>query len=294
MRIFDQIRQPGAVLNMAGSDLVRHPLGPVADSLREGVAGTTRVIADDCASWFWKADRDDWNLSEHFGPLRLPYPQMWIEWRMPRKILVLGEWTDSRGTDAFAVLIHENSPTNEAPEGTYKTLNVAWITQGSGLLVIFPLTHLIHVNESGSVLGQDVTHSKDFDSSQAFELAANFCPAFLAIGLMNCKNVQVREEGPPPKLARATRKRHGVTPLRYHVISLPSRPSVRSNAEAKQAAGAAMPLHLVRGHFKTYTADAPLLGSHTGTYWWGWQSRGNKSAGEVRKHYTVGPRDGAT
>lgn len=40
-----------------------------------------------------------------------------------------------------------------------------------------------------------------------------------------------------------------------------------------------MALHRVRGHFKTFTADRPLLGQHVGTYWWGWQIRGKAENG---------------
>ena len=46
-------------------------------------------------------------------------------------------------------------------------------------------------------------------------------------------------------------------------------------------------LHICRGHFKTFTSDAPLLGRFTGTYWWTPQVRGSKSAGTVIKDYRV-------
>jgi hypothetical protein len=45
--------------------------------------------------------------------------------------------------------------------------------------------------------------------------------------------------------------------------------------------------YLARGHFKTYTPDAPLLGRHVGTYWWEPQVRGRKELGSVVKDYAL-------
>ncbi|MGX9900770.1 hypothetical protein ACW0JT_14530 [Arthrobacter sp. SA17] len=45
--------------------------------------------------------------------------------------------------------------------------------------------------------------------------------------------------------------------------------------------------HLARGHFKTFTEGAPLLGKHAGTYWWGWQVRGQEGSGVIEKTYTL-------
>lgn len=45
--------------------------------------------------------------------------------------------------------------------------------------------------------------------------------------------------------------------------------------------------HLARGHFKTFTEDAPLLGKHVGTYWWGRQLRGQEGRGVIEKTYTL-------
>lgn len=45
-----------------------------------------------------------------------------------------------------------------------------------------------------------------------------------------------------------------------------------------------------RGRFKTFTEDAPLLGKHMGTYWWGWQVRGQEGSGVMEKTYTFRSR----
>lgn len=39
--------------------------------------------------------------------------------------------------------------------------------------------------------------------------------------------------------------------------------------------------------FHALTEDAPLLPKHVGTYWWGWQVRGQGGKGSIDKVYTL-------
>lgn len=48
-------------------------------------------------------------------------------------------------------------------------------------------------------------------------------------------------------------------------------------------------LHMMRGHFKTYTPEAPLFGKRVGTWWWQPGLRGNVEKGIVLKDYAVEP-----
>lgn len=45
--------------------------------------------------------------------------------------------------------------------------------------------------------------------------------------------------------------------------------------------------HMCRGHFKTYTEDAPLFGKYAGTFWWQPQARGKAENGTITKDYSV-------
>jgi hypothetical protein len=58
---------------------------------------------------------------------------------------------------------------------------------------------------------------------------------------------------------------------------------------AKSGTHRATTLHRVRGHFKTFTAERPLMGKHVGTCWWGWQLRGdpNPNRGIVTSDYQI-------
>jgi hypothetical protein len=60
-----------------------------------------------------------------------------------------------------------------------------------------------------------------------------------------------------------------------------------SAGNAGEAAESTGRRHLARGHFKTFTEDAPLLGKHVGTYWWSWQVRGQEGSGVIEKTYTL-------
>jgi hypothetical protein len=49
----------------------------------------------------------------------------------------------------------------------------------------------------------------------------------------------------------------------------------------------ALPLHLVIGHFATYTGAAPLFGKWVGQFWVPQHPRGYKAFGEIRHRYEV-------
>lgn len=107
---------------------------------------------------------------------------------------------------------------------------------------------------------------------------------FFSLALMNCRNVSLRER----------RGGAGVTSTRptgdaFHEVVIDG--NSRGTAGARGGADGEGPgrRHLARGHFKTFTEDAPLLGKHVGTYWWGWQVRGQEGQGQIEKAYTLKP-----
>src|SRR5207249_11339731 len=85
---------------------------------------------------------------------------------------------------------------------------------------------------------------------------------------MNCRNIVMEEVAPTGQRARIRRRE----PPLYSYKVLKVRPfSRRRNS---QRAGElsdvteSVAIHWRRGHFKHYTADRPLLGRHTGLFWW--------------------------
>lgn len=109
-------------------------------------------------------------------------------------------------------------------------------------------------------------------------------PAMYCISLMNCKNVATTTATQVSRSSnKAVRKRE--PKITYHTIVLPQK--VRGGGGHGGGTHATPALHKVRGHFKHYSADAPLFGKHVGTYWWPWQVRGSKDSGISVADYSL-------
>jgi hypothetical protein len=117
-------------------------------------------------------------------------------------------------------------------------------------------------------------------------------PVQLSISFMHCKNVELRPVTPAAKLSRKHQKKHGHELVRYHVLNVEPIRRVLDSYRKGNREDLRHALHICRGHFKTFTPDAPLLGRGVGTYWWAPHIRGSKETGIVLKDYRVGaPRE---
>lgn len=217
---------------------------------------------------------------DSFGPQRLPFPVMWIE---------------------FAVH-HRQSPDELAPLAAY----VMETDYGYGIAFfrLMPDGHVystvlieqVSVDEQGKVTGMQAEwavnqeHRKGMpepDDEDDFAMVNISMPVLWAIGLMNCRNVHTVEVTPEPRRTKKQRRPRRAG-LSYHTIVLPSvRYSPASAVNPEPGTLSDQPLHMVRGHTKTYTAEAPLLGKHVGTFWWGYQVRGSKDNGEIVSDYKM-------
>lgn len=114
--------------------------------------------------------------------------------------------------------------------------------------------------------------------------------AFMTLSLLHCKNVSLRQQLPPGAEARKFRKKHGVEMSRFHTLTI--RPT--GSRMAREARPGSDPLdlraqHIRRGHFRTYTPEAPLFGKWTGTYFVAAHVVGDRELGTVDKRYRVQP-----
>lgn len=111
-------------------------------------------------------------------------------------------------------------------------------------------------------------------------------PVILALGFMNCRNVTLSDAPPVPRRSakHAHRQR---TPLRYQLLDIEPMRRVLNTEGQAHSKGLRHALHICRGHFKTFTDEAPLFGKITGTYWWTPQVRGAAERGVVVKDYRV-------
>ncbi len=116
--------------------------------------------------------------------------------------------------------------------------------------------------------------------------------ALFAVSLMHCKNVDVEEVEPPERLSKRNQQRHGTPLVSYRVLEVGAMTRTLDRDGRSSEVGLGGALHICRGHFKTFTEDAPLFGSRTGTYWWADHVRGDAALGQVDKSYKVQVVDG--
>ena len=112
-------------------------------------------------------------------------------------------------------------------------------------------------------------------------------PLLFAISLMHCRNVSLRTVQPAQSVSRKAQRRRGHPLLRYQVLEISPMRRILDTEGAATTKGLGHALHICRGHFKTYTREAPLFGKHVGRYWWPDVARGTPARGAVTSDYRV-------
>lgn len=271
------------------------------------VKDAERVRADEPAQWYFLDESvDDWSLGgKQYGPLRLPYPAMWVEWSAPQEYRAEGR-TARNPNSSYALACREVdkeellaelarlAPVAEARRNLMWASRVVHchvyaMSRQTGLVYVMG-TVLIGTDDLGAYKGMfRMTYGRYAPEDNAIlgqSLAEASRPGLIAVGLMNCRNVEISHPM-SPRLRKTGPRVKRMPRLSFRTIRLPL-PASASTASKAEVAQNAMPFHMVRGHFKTYTEDAPLMGRFTGTYWWGAQARGSKANGIVKKDYAVG------
>lgn len=161
---------------------------------------------------------------------------------------------------------------------------IDWTGQGWVAFEILPIRddgHSLGISALLSVNNYENNENGEIESA----LSGASRLALFAISLTHCKNVEmVDEEEHVSRQVRRHKERRGEPLLTYKVLKV--RPS-KSGRSAATESGELTALHTCRGHFKTYTDEAPLFGHITGTYWWSDHVRGSIKAGAVVKDYEV-------
>lgn len=295
-------RMPAAELALrVGSDIEwpDHPIGTLDPSYYLRSPDMAIVEAQLPASLYYESPQDLFDFRKDFGLLRMPFPRMWFEWTLPDTFRAGSETIsfEHAAGARIAVLLDEvpamhgvpSSVTRPIPEH-FNRIDVrvyARYPQRPGSLTLLPVMRSIFVDEGRYITSINMNVEPHRSSPTEHEPhPTRFYPAFLALSLMNCKNVtteragMIVHRGPKPR----GRHRREVARLDFHTIVLPGMSGARpGTAEYDEA----MSRHRVRGHFKTYTEESPLFGKNVGTYWWGWQVRGDVSAGITTTDYRI-------
>lgn len=303
------------LLEMVKQDEVRHEL------LTEAVFFDAGIACD----LYWQGRKDYYVLGEDFGPMRPPYPVMWVEWTIPNSVVIDGKREERGGRTQHGALV--TSWTQNTAEMTIDTwrnyrgidnteTRGQWreqveklqaraidmttvqclyyaVDERSGEVVFIPYGKQISLDPDGNYIEQtsvNLTPKGPDYSTETLRIlkeASDPNVVWMTLNLVNCRNVTTRQVG--SALSRSGReKRQGMPTKRYHTIVLPGMSYRYAGGRRSRNEEAQMAAHRVRGHFATYTAEAPLFGKHVGTYWWGWHIRGSKEHGEVVSDYKLG------
>lgn len=251
---------------------------------------------------------------EGFGPVRPGADSVWIEGT------VSGGLFTERGVTRIGAMVHQSRsrsaltrpsyvPTSKqyfiepyvrdsdglsrsaGPEVTFRISEdgrIEWIkflvSQSALSLGVSrnPFAELCTEEDPIQTNGPEVEFSvtgSEFELSRAVALRALF-----SLALVNCKNVSLRE--------RKYSVARGEGPLggSFHELLIGTSQTSSSGKPGLEAA--ANRAHLARGHFKTFTPESPLMGRHIGTYWWGWQVRGDADIGTITKTYSLSGKKG--
>lgn len=281
----------------------------LAPESTEALATVPVIVADNVAEFYYAGtDQEEWEIEKDFPNLAPPFEQFWIEAARPSRII----------SEEFGVLKPTNIPSRWGgyfssmrnpdrigdPRWEWTINAVLWSTFKGVREVVGPLgVYGVFVDKGGApaAIGRpsagyvmlfrhkDGTGQLMGGTEDVFInfIAGLIKPFLLSISFMHCKNVERREITQPPALNKKWERKHGRPLVRYHVLDIDPMKKVLRDEGRSAETGLKKALHICRGHFATYTEDAPLFGRLTGTFWKPQHVRGSATEGVVVKDYNV-------
>lgn len=265
--------------------------------MRKELADSHFVRCDAIANGVWRDHMPNLNPPRHTptwhlnAPYRPPFDKMWIEWTVAPELRNAAQIPISDiavGIRVIPIEEWDNAPKGLPDDAAVGVIVEKFLKSQPGYdTVMWVGTDNIWVGRDGRFINamyiRETLHKGLTEEAFQTSLTQFMRPAFSAIALMNCKNVALVPEAAPrrPKKSKPDR----IPRIQFHTIHVPGMDY--GGGGTTEPSHQDMARHYVRGHFKTYTADAPLLGKAVGTYWWGWQARGSKKNGIVVSDYEV-------
>lgn len=278
--------------NLQGLERERLPrISEVVDSCQ------AFVRCDEVARYFWQAEQDSFDYeSNQFGIARPPFTRMFFEWQSPDVRFIYGRFQSASERAGYPITDRSAAITeaSEQSDGTVRVDTYAFSWPAGPTPLYFPQHESIVLDHHGLLRAEskvvlvDSPYAEKFQELEHDLTYESACITKMAISFMHCKSASIDWHEVPPKVAKK-RERTGPTVTKYAVINLPKGMNTRTTTRSQRedTVGDHATPHWVRGHFKTYTSDAPLLGRHIGSWWWQPSVRG---AGEApRKIYDVSP-----
>lgn len=244
-----------------------------------------------------------------------PFASFWMEYRTPSRMVSVDPTpeaklrkdgslsTEHMPRSVGALVMAEDVPEESElrrTTGARWAVNAVMAHEFVKGEVVFPTLWLGYgVRVDGSVCDKDVMAliganpdrqlllTAETEAAVAESLRAGMIPLHFATSLMHCKNVELHDDPPPPKLSRRWEKKHGSPKVTVKTLHIePMRRTLNSEGRAGTL-GVKKAMHICRGHFKDYR-ESGLFGRHKGIFWWDAYVRGDSKSGEVVKDYSVG------
>jgi hypothetical protein len=271
----------------------------------------TKLVVDNVTEFYFAVDdKEVWDLLQDFPCLAPPFDNFWVETNRASRIVsrVYGIQSTAeharawgghftvhemdRVRDPYARWLRQQDSPWEGPAPDAKWIvNVALFVEWEKGQIYGPAgLFSLELDEAGRAVelpGEQTRLLLITPTQNAPELTDGFLkPLLLGISFMHCQNVSQVPVTPPPKLSRAHERRHKIPLTRYHVLNIePFKAAAKRQGGGHS--GTVTALHIRRGHFKHYTADRPLFGRHTGTWFWPQRLVGEVSEGTVVKDYRL-------
>jgi hypothetical protein len=256
------------------------------------------LLIDNVASYYFAGtDQEYWNLEKDFPNIAPPYPQFWLEHKLPRQIVSKTEGVtdltritpNGRVGMLFTVVAPENVSlySGELPAGTRWLLWCdLWIDYGLGAGITGPHgATFLCVDADGRLI--DLPCMQSFASEELAPIMKAymtwFYPGLLAISFLHCKNVTLVDHQVDAPLAKKWRGRHGFNPTGYHTLVIEPLKEILRTAGRAQEHGLAKAMHICRGHFADYRNGRGLFGKYKQVVWIPSMVRGTKGKAAPRE-----------
>ena len=235
------------------------------------------------SQWTQLHEKDEFENSDFID--NLPWELSWFEWKLPKFYKKGGKVYNSKTTGIMGVLAFNSGEKNIynlysdifQKRGVFYlgTMTIPLSNHKDELVVVNPLLALILID-----YGFDKQGILDFVASEVANVrfSTTFC---------HCRNIDYYEISEPEKLRKANIKRGKIPQETYKVLDIGGLKKQAKSNSKNESEEVKTALHICRGHFKTFTEDNPLLGRHTGTYWWPMHKRGSEKNGKINKDYRI-------
>lgn len=253
------------------------------------------IVANGAATYLAAIGEGE-DLATLVATLAPPFEKFWVEFELTNDVYGL------RAAGVLISVLHTPDKLNPSEPDDAWVLRADIVGEWDKGKPVGPLcSYIVPLNERGFL----VEHKGVFASPLTIEganpgelegwpdaLNRYLFAALFAVSLMHCKNVSLETVEPPPKVSAKHRRRYGKPLVTYRVLDATAMTRTLETEGDRASVGLKQALHLCRGHFKTYTAEAPLFGKYTGDYWWADQVRGDSTRGRAEKDYSVDMPDG--